>query len=323
MAEPVQSEITSCLLCGCETNTSLYITRDRLYGVPGEFRLVRCARCNLVYLSPRPTLADIGQYYPAGYDPFIPQRLDDMPLPLRWSVRYGLRKRCRLVCRFRRRGRLLDVGCATGQFLAEMVAFPGWEVMGVEPSVSAAEFAQAYGFPVHQGDLSSAHYPQGSFDVVTLWDVFEHLHDPLAVLVEARRILKPDGVLILRTPSLDSWDAKVFGQCWGHLDSPRHLVLFSQHTAIALLRKGGFTVRYYRTGGGSYFGLLLSTRCWLRDNIASPMMRQMAVFLVKNPLMRVFLALPLAISDAVGLGSEMVIAAQSDNPHKVLEEISS
>ena len=79
MVELVRSETVLCLLCGCAAHTLVYTTRDRLCGVPGEFRLVRCTQCDLVYLSPRPTPADIGQYYPQRYDPFMSQRLDEMP----------------------------------------------------------------------------------------------------------------------------------------------------------------------------------------------------------------------------------------------------
>ena len=311
MAEHVRSETTPCLLCGCEAHTPLYATRDRLCGVPGEFRLVRCDRCDLVYLSPRPTPADIGQYYPEGYDPFMSQRLDDMPPLQRWSVRYGLRKRCRLVVRYRARGRLLDVGCATGQFLAEMARHPGWEVTGVEPSESASEFARrAYSFRVYQGDLVSARFPDGAFDVVTLWDVFEHLHNPLAMLAEVRRVLAPDGVLILRTPSLDSWDARVFGPYWAGLDSPRHLAIFSRQTAMRTLDEAGFSLRRFHTGSGSYFACLLSLRFWAEEIMTRPETRRLLLGLFGNPVARAALALPLTLTDALGLGSEMMIVAQ-------------
>ncbi len=311
MAEAVRSEITSCLLCGSADHTSLHDTRDRLCGVPGEFRLVRCARCGLVYLSPRPLPTEMGRYYPEAYEPFISQKLSDMPSLLRLSVRYGLRKRRRLVLRYRRAGRLLDVGCATGMFLAEMRGFPGWEVAGVEPSESAADFARRnYGIAVHHGDLASACFPDSQFDVVTLWDVFEHLYDPLAMLVEIRRILAPDGVLILRTPSLDSWDARVFGPYWAGLDSPRHLAIFSRQTALRILQKAGFVLRRFHTGSGSYFVGLLSLRFWADTTIARPLLRGLLLRLFDNPVARLALALPLALTDTLGLGSEMMIVAQ-------------
>ncbi len=311
MPDPIRSETTSCLLCGSAACTPLYTTHDRLCGVPGAYRLVRCDRCGLIYLSPRPVAEAISQYYPEAYDPFVAQRLDEMPLPLRLSIRYGLRKRCRLVRRYRPRGRLLDVGCATGQFLAEMTSYPGWEVAGVEPSASAAEFARAaYGFPVHHGDLASAHFPTAAFDAVTLWDVFEHLYDPLALLAEARRILAPDGVLILRTPSLDSWDARVFGPYWAGLDSPRHLAVFSRQTATRALAAAGFELLRFHTGSGSYFVGLLSLRFWAEATIANPRLRKLLLQAFGNPAARLALALPLALTDALGLGSEMLIVAR-------------
>jgi SAM-dependent methyltransferase len=311
MSEPVRSETTPCVLCGHQAYTPLYPTHDRLCGVPGEFRLIGCDSCGLVYLSPRPFLEDIGQYYPSGYAPFIMQRVGDMPLLLRLSVRYGLHKRCRLVRRYRAQGRLLDVGCATGQFLAEMTTYPGWEVTGVEPNDSAAEFAQrAHGLSVYQSDLISARFPDRSFDVVTLWDVIEHLHDPLAMLTEVRRILAPEGLLIMRTPSLDSWDAHAFGQYWAGLDSPRHLIIFSRRTALRILDATGFGLRRFHTGGGSYFGCRLSLRFWADSVITRPSLRRLVVASFDNPVARAVVALPLTLTDALGLGSEMVIVAQ-------------
>jgi SAM-dependent methyltransferase len=312
MARPVPTETTPCPLCGDTDHALLFTTKDRLCGIPGEFRLVRCDRCSLIYLSPRPIPDAMDEYYPQGYDPFLLQKLEDLPPALRLSVRYGLRKRCRLVLRHRTRGRLLDVGCATGHFLAEMRQYPGWEVTGVEPSASAAEFArQAYGISVHQSDLASARFPSGSFDVVTLWDVFEHLYDPLAILTEISRILIPAGVLILRMPSLDSWDARVFGRYWAGLDSPRHLAVFSRRTAARILAMAGFNVRSFRTGYGSYSACLISLRFWAGDAIANPRLRHLLLALFGNPLARLTLAIPLRLTDQMGFGSEMLIVAQT------------
>lgn len=285
--------------------------RDRLCGLPGSFALVRCAGCGLLYLSPRPVPTCIHIYYPESYESFIKQRTDRLPLWQRYSLRYGLWKRCRLVLRYKRSGRLLDLGCGTGQFLAEMGRYPGWKLAGVEPNAEAANFAcQVLGLNVHLGDLFSAQFPDRHFDVVTMWDVLEHLYEPIAVLQEVGRVLKPDGVLILRTPSLDSWDAHVFGRYWAGLDAPRHLAVYSRHTAEELLARAGFTVRDLKTGSGSYFVCLLSLRFLLEEVVTALWLRRMLMALIQNALARLVLAVPLAVADHWGLGSEMLIVAQ-------------
>ena len=252
-------------------------------------------------------------YYPENYESFIWQRTDRLPLWQRCSLRYGLWKRCRLVLRHKRNGRLLDIGCGTGHFLAEMGRYPGWELAGVEPNAKAAEFArQALGLNVHLGDLFSAQFPDHHFDVVTMWDVLEHLYEPVSVLREIHRVLKPDGVLILRTPSLDSWDARVFGCYWAGLDSPRHLAVYSRRTVEKLLTHADFILRDLTTGSGSYFVCLLSLRFLLEEAVSVPWLRRLAMALVQNVLARLILTVPLFIADHWGLGSEMLIVAQPD-----------
>jgi len=205
---------------------------------------------------------------------------------------------------------LLDVGCATGQFLAEMRRYPGWQVYGVEPNHIAANFArQAFGLDVHPGDLVSAAYADSYFDVVTLWDVLEHLHNPQETLIEIRRILKPDGYLILRTPTLDSWDAQIFGSYWAGLDTPRHLVVFSRHTLTRLLAQTGFRLHHLRTGGGSYFIVLLSLSFWLDEAVSNTNLRRAFMKIANNLAIRLITALPLTIADRLGRGSDMVVVA--------------
>jgi SAM-dependent methyltransferase len=308
----MELETTCCPLCGKEDKEPIWPMHDRLCGLPGSFTLVQCAGCGLLYLSPRPVPAHIHLYYPENYESFIRQQTDHLSLWQRYSLRYGLWKRCHLVLRYKRSGWLLDLGCGTGQFLAEMKRYPGWELIGVEPNTKAAEFAsQILGLNVYSGDLFSAHFPDHYFDVVTMWDVLEHLYEPVSVLQEISRVLKPDGVLILRTPSLDSWDARVFGRYWAGLDSPRHLAVYSRRTLEKLLTHIGFIVREFKTGSGSYFVCLLSLRFLLEEIAPIPWLRGLLMALIRNPLVRLMLAVPLFIADHWGLGSEMLVVAQS------------
>jgi SAM-dependent methyltransferase len=286
-------------------------TSDRLCGVPGTFTLVRCRDCGLTYLNPRPDAQTMHAYYPPDYDPHQIDQLDDLPRVKRWTVRYGLRKRCKLVVRYKRGDKILDIGCATGLFLAEMQMLGGWQAFGVEPGADAAATAsRVHGLQVQVGDLASAHYPDATFDAVTLWDVLEHLHDPLAVIGEARRILKSDGILVLRTPSLQSWDSRVFGRYWAGLDSPRHLAIFTPRTLAALLQSAGFAIETMGTGTGSYIIFLLSLRFWLAERIQSPTMRATALRLFDNPLAKALALLPFAVTDALGYGAALTVVAR-------------
>lgn len=109
--------------------------------------------------------------------------------------------------------RLLDVGCSSGAFLAAAAA-EGLTVAGVEPSPEAAESARRAGFDVFTGLLEDAGHPDGSFDLVTLVEVLEHLADPGALLRECRRILRPGGIVLVTTPNAASWTARALGGDW-------------------------------------------------------------------------------------------------------------
>jgi SAM-dependent methyltransferase len=286
-------------------------TRDRLCGLTGAFALVRCRVCGLIYLSPRPDGKSIGAYYPPSYDPHQIDRLDDLPALKRLTVRYGLRKRMNAVRKYKRGGKILDVGCATGLFLAEMQKLGGWQAYGVEPGAEAAAAAvRAHGFEVHVGDLTSARYSDHMFDAVTLWDVLEHLHDPLGMMREVRRILRPHGILVMRTPSLRSWDSQVFGRYWAGLDSPRHLAIFTPVTLAALLEKAGFAVESMRTGTGSYIIFLLSLGFWLADHVESPARRAALMRLFDNPIARALALIPFAVTDRLGYGAAITVVAR-------------
>lgn len=305
------SETVACLLCGGTISKQMWLTRDRLCHCPGEFPLVKCLACGLVYLSPRPTRESIQRYYPTEYQPYSMVPTEDLALPTRLSVRYGLLKRCRFVKSFRDTGRLLDIGCGTGHFLAAMRRIPGWEVVGVEPSETAYKFArERYGLCVHLGDLESASFQNRTFDVVTMWDTLEHLHNPIADLLEVKRILKSDGYLIVRTPSLDSLDALVFGQYWQGLDSPRHLAIFTRRTLTGLLEKAGFTVETVKTGTGSYFVWHLSFCHWANDNVRIQWLRRGLLRCAGSWPARLLALGPLLLIDTLGRGSEVVIAAR-------------
>lgn len=138
-------------------------------------------------------------------------------------------------------GRLLDVGCYTGVFLAAARA-RGWQVQGVELSTWAVETARAhYQLEVAQGTLGAVHFPPAQFDLITLIDVIEHLSDPCAVLREAHRLLAPGGYVYVSTPNVDSQFARVMGRRWWSYRL-EHVGLFGTGTLERSLRECGFEI---------------------------------------------------------------------------------
>jgi 2-polyprenyl-3-methyl-5-hydroxy-6-metoxy-1,4-benzoquinol methylase len=138
-------------------------------------------------------------------------------------------------------GRLLDVGAATG-FFVEQARAVGWDAIGLEPSEWAAEFARReLGMEVFTGTLESMHFADQAFDVVTLWEVIEHLPDPMVTLQEIRRILRPGGQLVLSTPDSGSPVARASGRRWlGWRKVPEHLFFFDRSNLDRLLTRAGF-----------------------------------------------------------------------------------
>jgi SAM-dependent methyltransferase len=304
-------ETTACLLCGSQAADLVYETRDRLMGLDGKFALVACRNCGLIYLNPRPTRASIGRYYPPGYEPFVEAVPHRLPWWQRWPLQYGLQKRCQPIVTRKPGGRALDVGCATGLFLAELRRRGGWEVAGVEPSPEAAAYARkTFGLAVHEGDLASARFPAAHFDAITMWDVLEHLHDPLADLREVRRVIKPDGLFLFRVPVWDSLDARWFGPYWAGLDSPRHMVVLARRTVRPLLAEAGFRPLRMWTLSGSHASFALSLRLWLEERLPQRRLRAAILSGFYHPLTRLLAAPYFWITDRLGLGSQLTVLAE-------------
>jgi SAM-dependent methyltransferase len=137
-------------------------------------------------------------------------------------------------------GRLLEIGSGNGVFLERMRS-RGWDVQGVEIDPEAAKAAETFGVPIYVGTLQEAHYPSAYFDAITMNHVIEHVHNPIALLRECYRILKPGGGhLVVATPNMRSLGHTRFGSDWFALDPPRHLHLFSQATLAKSTNSAGF-----------------------------------------------------------------------------------
>ncbi len=213
----------------------------------GPFSVVTCKRCELTYVTPR--LGDaalIDDVYNEGYwsSDSAKQRgytdyRADQPLYLK-----TYRRRLSVVERhFPEAGRVLDVGCAAGYFLKVMQE-EGWDVVGLEPSDAIRPHAQELlgEKNVLAGVLGDVDLEPHSFDLITMWDVIEHIPDTVAAIREVGKLLKPGGCFLIETQNIDSRAAKVLGKRWQHYKHAEHIYHFNKKTLGAALEKAGFEI---------------------------------------------------------------------------------
>lgn len=254
--------VSVCYLCGTEGRLLYGGLRDRLFKAPGEWNFRQCpaVECGLVWLDPMPTEADIPKLYATYYTHQVePDRIGSIGFRGLLSNKFrAARKRAyhlllHLTSLRRARfnvgtmylandkpGTLLEVGCGNGAFLARMRS-RGWQVQGVEVDPTAAKIAEeTFGLHVNVGTLEEANYPNASFDALTMNHVIEHVRDPIGLLRECRRVLKPERKLIMITPNTKGIGHRRFRQNWRGLEPPRHLHLFSQSSLKNITRQANF-----------------------------------------------------------------------------------
>jgi len=189
-------------------------------------RIVRCRNCEFGFLQERPSESELAQLY---------QRLESSVYEAQAKGRQATaRRHLKLLNWHARCGELLDVGCASGAFLAAAVE-NGWSATGIEPAKELCDKANnklAGRAKIYCTTLQDAHLEPASFDAVTLWDVLEHVPDPGRFMRQCAALLKPGGHLLLNVPNLDSIQARFMGPRWP-LFLPEHLNYFN-HKSLRL-----------------------------------------------------------------------------------------
>lgn len=247
--------IRPCVVCGRADPRPLFVKE--------RYAIVECGDCGGVYVGDDPSAIDFaalyGQsYYTGGNDAVFADYVGQESAR-RAAARRRLFVLRHLPPRVPPHGRLLDVGCAAGFFLAEARAF--YEVQGVELSEWSAAYArERLGLPVSTGTLQAARFPEAHFDVVTLWDVIEHVPEPVPLLAEAARVMAPGGRLVLTTGDWGSAYARGKGAGWHLMTPPWHLSFFSRSTLLRAARRAGLRVVAMRSEGVGGDGALWRSR---------------------------------------------------------------
>ena len=317
-----------CPLCTCgqsELYQRITVTRGP---ASGSYELRRCLACELIFVDPRLEDATLARLYD-----------EDFYFSTGWALR-GIaeqvirqiqRTRQRRVQRFVRSGALLDIGSGDGNFVHHM-ASEGWQATGLDFSPAAQALAEARGGRGRFlcGSIFDHEFAPESIDLVTLWQVLEHIGEPREFLERTHALMRPGGVFVAAVPNIEGLSAQLTGARWWGLDVPRHLVHFSPRTLRNALEHAGFTVIHVNHLSLQYdpYGLLHSSLDWVftRRHFLSDLAKQqvpsdvtaaeyawnVAALIVLGPLLAPASLLTTATAACVGRGGFIEVFARRE-----------
>jgi SAM-dependent methyltransferase len=224
-----------CILCGSRDREAL-IKMD-------SWHVYKCSSCGLGFLDPRPSKEDIAKLYDKDYceDQFTEGGEVGSP---EFKKRLSLEThRIRFFKGIKGKGKVLDVGCGYGYFLAACRTMYGYDVHGLDVSGWAAHYAaEKLGLSVTFGDIDTVNLPPNSYDVITMWHFLEHTRDPRETILKAMDLLKKDGILVIDVPNYDGTDARKNWDNWIGWQPPYHFYHFTPHTLKKLVSLCGLSV---------------------------------------------------------------------------------
>jgi SAM-dependent methyltransferase len=239
----------NCCLCDSPEHELFFPAHDHISGE--NFRVVRCKTCSLIFVNPQPSLDQLGRYYPATHQVSKPAAYERM------DARPRIRDVKNLLPG--KPGKILDIGCGKGLFLAGLKDL-GWQAVGVEMSETSGQYARTLDLDICSRSLENCAFERESFDVITLFHSLEHMHNPIQTLQHIYTLLRPGGCLLIEVPNAGSWYARAFGENWFHCDVPRHLFHFSRGTLTKAIDLTGFRLNKLTTINVQYdaFGAVQS-----------------------------------------------------------------
>jgi 2-polyprenyl-3-methyl-5-hydroxy-6-metoxy-1,4-benzoquinol methylase len=284
----------ACSLCGSSDLTFVVEGTDRSFPeYQQRYAFYRCQRCGLTALQPRPsTPEELATIYPDNYDSYMgeEQKLLVFLRQIAW-----LPEIAEILAFTRPESPILEIGCATGEFLATLRRYGRQNVVGTDWSLNASQIAQKrHGLQVYTGDLLELELPVEHFDLIVTRHVLEHVADPRRTLEQVNKLLRPGGLAIFTIPNIDSHTASLFGPHWYGWQIPRHFHLFPRRTLGWLFNLTGLhPVRlHYSPAPNVWIG---SLRFWLA---AKGLTHFTSFWTYRNPL-ALLLCLPLSVTSAL------------------------
>ncbi len=256
---PICNETQTKLFLACKDNT---VSRE-------TFNIVECVSCGFKFTNPRPEADKLGEYYKSeAYVSHSNTNKGFVNSAYQLVRKYTLLKKLQLISKFFKTGKILDIGCGTGEFL-KTFKDAKWNTLGIEPSDEVRKIAkQNYGLDV-RGEAEIKNLESGSFDVITMWHVLEHVPDLNDRIEDLKRLIKPTGVIVVAVPNCSSLDAKTYKENWAAYDVPRHLYHFSPRDIETVFNKHDLKV--FRTlpmvFDSFYVSMLSEKYCTGKPNI--------------------------------------------------------
>jgi 2-polyprenyl-3-methyl-5-hydroxy-6-metoxy-1,4-benzoquinol methylase len=272
--------VTTCDLCLSKGRLLYSGLSDPTFAAPGEWRLVECLNksCGVIWVDPRP-LADQVQHL---YTHYYTHEASGLPEPKKKSLTRITKKVLSKIFFWKAPafltdhhhlqnvtpGRLLDVGCGNGAFLAA-AAREGWKCSGIDFDAAAvAEANKLDGVTAEVGDLIGRAYPVASFDAIVMSNVIEHVWNPNETVTECFRLLKSGGRLVMITPNTASSGHRIYREHWRGLEPPRHLFIYNRNSLRRLAQNAGFRriISFSSSGGGTGITMLEASRAIAEKN---------------------------------------------------------
>jgi 2-polyprenyl-3-methyl-5-hydroxy-6-metoxy-1,4-benzoquinol methylase len=231
----VNQKHAQCLICGATALKALpEYAKDHL---------VQCSSCHFVFSHLIPGTEELNEYY-KNYGSGQHEAISPITIKRYHELLDQFE-------RYRKYGTLLDVGCGSGHFLATAKE-RGWQVYGTEFPESLCDVCRKKGLTVHRGVLNTANYPNMQFDVLTSFEVIEHINNPLEELAKFQQLLRPGGLFYCTTPNFNSLQRYQLGPDWNVFAYPEHISYYTRSTLAEVARRSGFKPLTIQTTGFSF-----------------------------------------------------------------------
>jgi len=231
--------LSACPVCDNETFTVFLECPDHFLSKE-IFAISKCNNCGFLFTNPRPKARKLSSYYKSDdYISHSNSRKGFQNLLYQWVRNYTIAGKLKLINTYKQQGSILDIGCATGEFL-NYCKTKKWNALGIEPDESARQKGIEKYSLVIEDESHLTTISKDSFDVITMWHVLEHVPLLNERIDQLHKLLRADGYLFIAVPNANSQDAKFYNSFWAAYDVPRHLYHFTKDTIALLFSKHSF-----------------------------------------------------------------------------------